>query len=91
MLHAYKDEAKSLEAKTTKSEDDYKELVTLYEKIKEQEKLIKATKKHIKRLKKVEYVKRDAIKKIIAAWIVTVPAAAILAAMLYFMIRGIML
>ena len=91
ILNSYKDKAKALEAKSKKSEADYKELVSLYEKIKEQEKLIKATKKHIKRIKKVQYVKRDAIKKIIAAWIVTVPAAALLAAMLYFMIRGIML
>jgi PiT family inorganic phosphate transporter len=91
LLHAYKEQLKELEAKATKGEDDYKEIVTLYEKIKEQEKLIKATKKHIKRVKKVEYVKRDAIKKIIAAWVITVPAAAILSAMLYFMIRGIML
>ena len=91
VLHAYKDAAKSLEAKNDKSEAEYKELLELYEKIKAQEKLIKATKKHIKRIKKVEYVKRDAIKKIIAAWIITVPAAAVLAAMLYFMIRGIML
>jgi len=91
ILNSYKDKAKALEAKSKKSEADYKELVSLYEKIKEQEKLIKATKKHIKRIKKVQYVKRDAIKKIIAAWLVTVPAAALLAAMLYFMIRGIML
>jgi len=91
VLHTYKNEAKTLETKNEKSENEYKELLALYEKIKEQEKLIKATKKHIKRVKKVEYVKRDAIKKIIAAWIITVPAAAVLAAMLYFMIRGIML
>jgi len=49
ILHAYKNEAKSLETKNEKSENEYKELLTLYEKIKEQEKLIKATKKHIKR------------------------------------------
>ncbi len=91
VLHTYKNEAKTLETKNEKSENEYKELLALYEKIKEQEKLIKATKKHVKRVKKVEYVKRDAIKKIIAAWIITVPAAAVLAAMLYFMIRGIML
>ena len=91
VLYAYKDEAKVLEANNNKDENQYKELLELYEKIKEQEKLIKATKKHIKRIKKVEYVKRDAIKKILAAWIITVPAAAVLAAMLFFMIKGIML
>ena len=90
-LHLYKENAKLLETKSNKSEKEYQELLKLYEKIQEQEKLIKATKKHIKRVKKVEYVKRDAIKKILTAWIITVPAAAVLAAMLFFMIKGIML
>jgi PiT family inorganic phosphate transporter len=40
---------------------------------------------------KVEYVKRDAVKKIIAAWIITVPAAALLSAGLFYIIRGVML
>jgi len=70
---------------------DYKKIVELYADIEAEEKLIKSAKKHIKRVKKVEYVKRDAIKKIIAAWLITVPAAAVLAAMLFFTIRGIML
>jgi len=39
----------------------------------------------------VQYVKRDALKKIVAAWVITVPAAAALAAVLFFMIKGIML
>ena len=34
---------------------------------------------------------KDAIKKIVAAWVITVPAAAILSAMVYYMIRGIVL
>ena len=36
------------------------------------------------------YDKRDAVKKIIAAWIITVPAAAVLSAAIFFMIKGIM-
>ena len=90
-LMAYKKEAKELEAKKDKKVDEYKRLVKLYKLIADEEKLIKSTKKHIKRVKKVEYVKRDAIKKIVAAWVITVPAAATLAAVLFFTIRGIML
>jgi PiT family inorganic phosphate transporter len=45
----------------------------------------------LKSAKKVQYVKRDAVKKIIAAWVITVPAAAVLSAAIYFMIRGIVL
>ena len=52
---------------------------------------IKDAKKHLKEVKKVQYVKRDAVKKIIAAWVITVPAAALLSAIIYFMIKGIVL
>ena len=37
------------------------------------------------------FISLDAVKKIIAAWLITVPAAAILAAMLFFTIKGIMI
>ena len=90
-LNAYKTELKTLKNKKEKEEAEYKRIVELYGLIEKEEKLIKSAKKHIKRVQKVEYVKRDAIKKIIAAWLITVPAAAVLAAVLFFTIRGIML
>ena len=90
-LNAYKSELSTLEKRDNKSQEEYERIVELYKMIAAEEKLIKSTKKHIKRAKKVEYVKRDAIKKIIAAWVITVPAAAVLAAILFYMIRGIML
>ncbi len=90
-LDAYSKELKTLEAKDTKAENDYSRIVELYKLIAEENKIIKSTKKHIKKAKRVEFVKRDAIKKIITAWIITVPAAAILAAILFFMIKGIMI
>ena len=52
------------------------------------------TKKDRKKLKKVyrqELVKRSHLWKIATAWIITVPASALMAAMLYFMIRGMLL
>ncbi|SCN46692.1 Probable low-affinity inorganic phosphate transporter [methanotrophic endosymbiont of Bathymodiolus azoricus (Menez Gwen)] len=52
------------------------------------------TKRERKALKKVyqeQLVKRSHVYKIAAAWIITVPLSALLAAMLYFTIRGIML
>jgi len=54
-------------------------------------KLTKIEKKALKAVRKDKLVKRSALKMIVAAWIITVPAAAILAAMFYFMIRGILL
>jgi len=90
-LNKLKSELKELTGKKEKELDEYKRIVELYKLIEKEEKLIKSTKKHIKRVQKVQYVKRDAIKKIIAAWVITVPAAAVLAALLFFTIRGIML
>ncbi|WP_324171239.1 inorganic phosphate transporter [Sulfurimonas sp.] len=89
-LNAYNAERLTLENKEHKNQNNYERIVELYKFIEVEEKLIKATKKHIKQTKKVEYVKRDAIKKIITAWVVTVPAAAVLAGLLFFMIKGIM-
>ena len=89
-LNAYSKELKNLEDKESKSEQEYERIVELYKFIAQEKETIKSTKKHIKQIKKVEYVKRDAIKKIVAAWIITVPAAAVLAAILFYMIRGIM-
>jgi len=90
-LNAYTAEKLTLEAKENKNQEDYERIVELYKFIEYETKLIKSTKKSIKKAKKVEFVKRDAIKKIITAWVVTVPAAAILSALLFFMIKGIMI
>ncbi len=78
-------------SKDSKSKADYKEIVKLYTLIDELENRVKEDKKEFKNAKKQKYVKRDAVKKIVAAWIITVPIAALLSAAIYFMIRGIML
>lgn len=88
---AYTKERKSLESQEDKGETEYARIVELYKLIAEENKLIKSTKKEIKKTKKVEYVKRDAVKKIVAAWVITVPAAAVLAAVLFYTIKGIMI
>jgi PiT family inorganic phosphate transporter len=91
VLKAYTSERKTLEDKSDKTKDDYERIVNLYKMIDEEENKIKSSKKHIKSVEKVKYVKRDAVKKIIAAWIITVPAAALLSAAIFFMIKGIVL
>ncbi len=53
--------------------------------------LNKKERKQLKRIHKTELVKRSHLFKIIAAWLITVPASGLMAAMLYFMIRGMML
>jgi PiT family inorganic phosphate transporter len=53
--------------------------------------LSKKERRSLKRVYRHELVKRSAMLKIVAAWIITVPVSGIMAAMLFFMIRGIML
>lgn len=91
VLKAYKSELQTLEEKSEKSKEDYIRVVDLYKMIDKEEDIIKDAKKQLKSAEKVKYVKRDAVKKIVAAWIITVPAAAVLSAAIFFMIRGIVL
>jgi PiT family inorganic phosphate transporter len=54
--------------------------------------LIKAEKKTAKVLKKElkeKYVKRGMVKKIITAWVITVPVAAMLSAIVFYILKGI--
>lgn len=74
---------------TMKAELDNIQTVEIY---KEQEARIKIQKKKIKSLKRSlreNYVKRGMVKKIVAAWIITVPAAAVLSSVIFFILKGV--
>ncbi|MFO7809597.1 inorganic phosphate transporter [Guyparkeria sp.] len=49
----------------------------------------KRQRKGLKKIYKRELVKRSLVLKVIAAWVITVPAAALLAALLFFVIRAL--
>ncbi len=53
--------------------------------------LEKGERKRLKKLVRKQLVKRSAVMKIVAAWLITVPASGLMAAILYFTIRGMML
>ena len=53
--------------------------------------LYKKERKSLKRAYRRELVKRSVLLKIAAAWVITVPLAAVMAAFLYFTIRGMLL
>ncbi len=91
VLRALSAERDDLLALPNKGQTDYERIAELYRLIDEEEERIKMEKKMIKKAENIKYVKRDAIKKIIAAWIITVPAAAVLAASIFYMIKGFML
>ncbi len=89
ILEDYEQELLSLEELEGKKKVDYIRIAELYKLIDEKVEKVKQEKKDLKQAKRVKYVKRDAVKKIIAAWIITVPAAALLSAAIFFMIKGI--
>ncbi len=90
-LQAHKQALQKLEAQPEKKKSDYIQIVELYKMIETLEEKIKRDKKQLKSALKTKYVKRDAVKKIVAAWIITVPAAAIIAGLLFYMIKGMAL
>lgn len=53
--------------------------------------LAKRERKVLGRVHRIELVKRNLLLRIVAAWVITVPLAALLAAMFFFMIRGMLL
>jgi len=65
--------------------DNYQRKSELFEIIKYEKKKTKV----LKRAVKDTYVKRGMIRKIVAAWVITVPAAATLSAVLFFIIKGV--
>ncbi len=52
--------------------------------------LSKKERKKLEKIKKRQYVRRDLLIKIIMAWLITVPASALIAALLYFVFRSVL-
>jgi len=67
--------------------DDYKRKVELMERVKIEKKVAKKIKKELRE----NYVKRGMVKKIVLAWIITVPVAAMLSAFVFYILKGMSL
>ena len=65
--------------------DNYQRKSELFELVKAEKKTAKLLKKELKE----KYVKRGMVKKIIAAWVITVPVAAMLSAIVFYILKGI--
>lgn len=70
-----------------KDSEDSQQLTDLIEKVKKQKKKVKQIKKDLRE----NYVKQDLVKKIVAAWIITVPMAAVLSAGIFFILKNVQL
>jgi len=81
-------ELDELQQKDNKQKDDYEQIVHLFENIEREEKTLKKLKKILKKEEKTEYVKRDMLKKIVTAWVITVPVAGFFSAIIFFVIKG---
>jgi PiT family inorganic phosphate transporter len=80
-----KQNALKAELETLKTEEDYKKQIELMAQLKYKKKKVKSLKKSLRE----NYVKRGMVKKIIAAWVITVPAAATLSAIIFYVLKGI--
>jgi PiT family inorganic phosphate transporter len=67
-----------------KTDEDYKRQIDLIESLKVQKKKVKSLKRSLRE----NYVKRGMVKKIVAAWVITVPVAAVLSAIIFFVLKG---
>jgi len=90
-LEALKKELHGLESREMKNQQDYERIVILFEQIGEMEKEVKKESKVLKTVTRTKYVQRNALKKIVAAWVITVPAAAVVSALVFYIIKGMML
>ncbi|WP_372987660.1 inorganic phosphate transporter [Marinobacter sp.] len=73
------------------SVEEMESLLKQAKKDKQQVPLSKAERKRLKKIYREEMVKRSHLVKIAAAWIITVPASAIMAAILFFTLRGLLI
>jgi PiT family inorganic phosphate transporter len=83
-IEVAKQESLKLELSEHKITGDYKKQVELLSTLKIQKKKVKNLKKTLR----ATYVKRGMVKKIVAAWVITVPAAALLSAIIFYVIKG---
>ena len=84
-LEVDKQHALKIELSDIERSGDYKKQVEMIEALKVQKKKVKS----LKRTLRENYVKRGMVKKIVAAWIITVPAAAALSAIIFYILKGV--
>jgi PiT family inorganic phosphate transporter len=89
-LRALYDKLSAVEVKQNRTVADSEEMLRIYKLIDEERVVIKAAKKELKKDQKSLYIKQGMIQKIITAWLITVPSAAVLSACIYYIIESMM-
>ncbi len=85
-LHVEVEKYRAFKAKLAETPDsNAEEKLALIQEQKAQKKRVKKIKKQLRE----NYIKRGMIKKIVTAWVITVPVAALLSAIIFFVLKGI--
>jgi PiT family inorganic phosphate transporter len=89
-IEDFSEKINKLEAEPEESRDFKEIAITQKELNIAQNRLIQIN-KDIENIEEANYVQRSFVSKIVAAWLITVPAAAVISALIFFIIRGMML
>ena len=89
-LRALYEQLDEVESRASRTAEDSEEMLRIYKLIDEERAVIKAAKKELKKDQKSLYIKQGMIQKIITAWLITVPSAAVLSACIYYIIQSVM-
>jgi PiT family inorganic phosphate transporter len=90
-IRRYSIQLEKIDEIENKSEADFKKIIELQRDINNAQEKIDYANKSINDISQSNYVQRSFVTKIVSAWIITVPAAAIMAALIFFMIRGMVI
>ena len=89
-MRALYEQLDEVESRASRTAEDSEEMLRIYKLIDEERAVIKAAKKELKKDQKSLYIKQGMIQKIITAWLITVPSAAVLSACIYYIIQSVM-
>ena len=89
-LKALYEQLNQVESRDGRSAENSEEMLRIYKLIDEERAVIKAAKKELKKDQKSLYIKQGMIQKIITAWLITVPSAAVLSACIFYTIQSFM-
>jgi len=70
---------------------NFKRISEIDNDIKIEQSTLNSANKNIKDIIEANYVQKSFVSKIVSAWVITVPVAAVLSALIFFVIRGIMI
>jgi PiT family inorganic phosphate transporter len=80
-----------LQALENSENKNYKRITEVQQQLQKEQTTSNLADKNIGEITEANYVQKSYVSKIVSAWIITVPIAAVLSAMIFFIIRGIMI